>query len=29
MNLDKKEILIKLENVGIFQDNKWLVMMYL
>ena len=25
MNLDKKEILIKLENVGIFQDNKWLV----
>ena len=25
MNLDKKEILIKLENVGINQDNKWLV----
>ena len=25
MNLDKKEILIKLKNVGIFQDNKWLV----
>ena len=25
MNLDKKEILIKLENVGMFQDNKWLV----
>jgi zinc transport system ATP-binding protein len=25
MNLNKKEILIKLENVGIFQDNKWLV----
>ena len=25
MNSDKKEILIKLENVGIFQDNKWLV----
>ena len=25
MNLDKKDILIKLENVGIFQDNKWLV----
>ena len=25
MNLDKKEILIKLENVGIFQENKWLV----
>ena len=25
MNLDKKEILIKLDNVGIFQDNKWLV----
>ena len=25
MNSDKKEILIKLENVGINQDNKWLV----
>jgi len=25
MNLNKKEILIKLENVVIFQDNKWLV----
>ena len=25
MNLDKKEILIKLENVGMFQENKWLV----
>jgi zinc transport system ATP-binding protein len=25
MNLDKKEILIKLEKTGIFQDNKWLV----
>jgi len=25
MNLVKKEILIKLENVGISQDNKWLV----
>ena len=25
MNLDKKEILIKLEKAGIFQDNKWLV----
>ena len=25
MNLDKKKILIKLENVGINQDNKWLV----
>ena len=25
MNSDKKEILIKLENVGINQDNKWLI----
>ena len=25
MNSDKKEILIKLENVGINQENKWLV----